>query len=645
MKFKFLPLSGKTAWQNNKPFIWFVLRLLFIFSVLKIIFYNYNFDLLFTGTETSNTAADKFKLIKWSLANDMLTILLINTALLFLLQLGNLLKVKISTRLILPFFVLLNSFAVLLNLSDIFYFPFHFQRASADLLYVLEHPLKLLLHYNIFIIIAFITAIVFILFLIWQIHKIFYRSFLNGAHCLLVTAILIMCILMAVLFKNNSTKILVPTYPMVELKSNQLQVVQNSFHTFLFSVFRNGEGVPSKNYMSDNECDSLFPIRKKLNLSYTDSVKKNVVLFIMESVPYDFFDTASPYKVTMPFFDSLLEKSTFYNNAFCYAHESNKGITAILAGIPTISDIPVYHSQFVNMPMTRIGSALKINNYHSFFCIGDDYDNFGFAKCMNWLGIEKYYSKEDIPNYKNLPAHSMGIQDEYVLHFLHQKIKQQQQPFFAIHYNISTHYPYDIPRSFSERLSGDYTAPMKSMMYYDYSLQQFFAAAKNDPWFKNTIFIFCSDHWMFPKGIKEVYNSYSGYRIPIIIYNPSVNQKKIVSNPVSQFDIMGTILAITGYKDSIISYGDNLSDSMSFKNLVFSKPASSLYQVTDSIYVLGFNITTDKPEYLYNYKKDNQLHENLLQNKNAAAILKSLSTQVKAFIQKAGLHYKGKVVK
>lgn len=49
----------------------------------------------------------------------------------------------------------------------------------------------------------------------------------------------------------------------------------------------------------------------------------------MESVPYDFFDSSSAYKVAMPFFDSLLQKSVFYKNAFGYSHESNKGITAI----------------------------------------------------------------------------------------------------------------------------------------------------------------------------------------------------------------------------------------------------------------------------------------------------------------------------
>ena len=645
MKLKLLPISGNTVWQNNKPFIYFVLSLLIIYSVLKIIFYCYNYHLLFTGAEANIFWADKFNLIKWSLLVDISVILAINSILLFMLQVGRLLPPKLSAWLILPFFILLNSFAVLLNLADIFYFPFHVQRANADLLYVLDHPLKQLFHFNIFIILAFVVLVAGILFLIWQLHKRLYHSFINGRHGNFITGILLLCTGISLFLRNSTTKILVPNYPMVELKSNQLPVVQNSFHTFSYSVFRQGEGLQIKQYMTDALCDSIFPIRKKLNISNTQNGKKNIVLFIMESVPFDFFDTSGAYKVAMPFFDSLLEKSTFYNNAFCYAHESNKGITAILAGIPTISDIPVYHSQYINMPVTPIGTALKKLNYQSFFCIGDAYDNFGFAKCMNWLGIDKYYSKEAVPDYKTLPAHSMGLQDEFVLNFFHQKINEQQIPFFAIQYNISTHYPYDIPASFAAGLPKKYTDPMKSMLYYDYSLQQFFTAVKTEPWFSNTIFIFCSDHWMFPTGIKGTYNAFSGYRIPVIIYDPSINKKKIINEPVSQFDIPGTILAIAGYKDSIISYGGNLQDRSSRKNLAFSKPNSTIYQVTDSSYVLGFNITGNKAEYLYNYKKDSELKENLLKNEKFSTVLRALTIQVKAFIQKAGLQFNGKPVK
>ncbi|MGB4843820.1 MAG: sulfatase-like hydrolase/transferase [Ferruginibacter sp.] len=645
MKFKLLPLSGKSVWQNNKPFILFVLCLLVIHSVLKIIFYNYNYHLLFTSHAISPSGFEKLNLIKWSLAADLLVVLGINSFLLFALTAGRLVHLSISKWIIIPAFTLLNSFAVLLNLVDIFYFRFHFQRANADLLYVVDHPFSRLFQQNIFIILIFFVALASIIYLMWVLHKRFFNRFIKGAYCYGITVMLIISFaVITVMAKTNFSKVLVPTYPMLQLSSNKLPVVQNSFHTFFYSVFRNGGQVPPKKYMSDAACDSLISIKKQFTINQTGSGKKNIVLFIMESVPYDFFDSLSQFKVAMPFFDSLLNRSSFYNNAFCYAHESNKGITAILAGIPTLSDIPLYHSQYINMPITPVGRALQQLNYTSLFCIGDEYDNFGFAKCMNWLGIDEYYSKESIPDYKKFPKHSMGLQDEHVLGFFNSKLKQQQQPFFGVHYNISTHYPYDIPDSFAATLPQNYTAPMKSMRYYDYSLQKFFSNAEKEAWFNNTVFIFCSDHWMFPEGVKGTYNAVNGYRIPIIIYDPTEQNKQVINRPVSQFDITGTILATAGYKDSIISYGGNLLDSSSLSPYVFSKPNSSIYQVTDEEFVLGYNIVNDKVEYLYHYKKDSGLKENLVAINRATEVLHKLTRVIQAFLQKTGNHFNGKKV-
>lgn len=645
MKLKLLPFTGKTVWQDNKPFIGFLFSLLLLHSVLKIIFYQYNHQLLFSGFEETNTVADKFNLVKWSLAYDLLVLFLINSGLLLLLQAGRLMPVKISAWLILPVFAIINSFAVLLNILDVFYFRFHFQRANADLLYVIDHPFKQVFHFNILIILLFSIIICGIIYWIWHLHKKLYTGFLNKRHCTLISVLLLFLILPAVVFRNSFTKILVPAYPLIELKNHQLPVVENSFHSFIYSVFRGGDAVLQKNYLPDTECDSVFPIRKSLQANTTKAGKKNIVLFIMESVPYDYFDSAGIYKLKMPFFDSLLQKSTFYNNAFGYSHESNKGITAILAGIPTLTDIPLYHSQYLNMPFTPIGIALKKINYHSFFCIGDEYDNFGFAKCMNWLGIDKYYCKEDIPGYNKLPAHSMGIQDEYVLDFFNQKINGQQAPFFAVHYNVSTHYPYDIPSDFAAGLPVDLSDPMRSMRYYDFSLQKFFSSAKNESWFMNTVFIFCSDHWLVPDDKHVSFNAVSGYRIPVIIYDPGVNEKKTSDQLVSQFDIMHTVLSIAGYKDSLISYGINLMDSSNVNKAVFSRASSTLYHTTDSSYILGFNYRNDRAEFLYNYKKDRELKFNLLKDMDAQNELNNLTLKMKAFLQKANRQYNNEAFK
>jgi phosphoglycerol transferase MdoB-like AlkP superfamily enzyme len=151
----------------------------------------------------------------------------------------------------------------------------------------------------------------------------------------------------------------------------------------------------------------------------------------MESVPADFFEDTSPYKVSMPFLDSLVNKSTYFSNAFSYSYNSNKGITAILAGLPTITDVPLYHSNYTSLSRTSIGTVLVKNNYSSAFFIGDNYDDFGFAKCCKWLGIQQYFCRQDIPGNSEMEKHSLGLHDEYVLNFMQQKLATMKQPFFA----------------------------------------------------------------------------------------------------------------------------------------------------------------------------------------------------------------------
>ena len=239
----------------------------------------------------------------------------------------------------------------------------------------------------------------------------------------------------------------------------------------------------------------------------------------------------------------------------------------------------------------------------------------------------------------------MGVQDEYVLDFMHKKINVLTPPFFAVNYNISTHYPYDLPASYTKKYPASYTSPMKAMSYYDHCLQLFFNDAEKESWFSNTVFIFCSDHWMAPDDNNIKFNAISGYRIPVIVYDPALNEKKRISQPVSQFDIMGTILSISGYKDSIISYGSRLPDSSYTGEYIYSRANASLFQVSDTAFVLGFNPTNNKAEFLYHYSSDNNLVENLLVIPSYSGIRNRLTKYIQAFLQKTGMQYNNSAFK
>ena len=72
---------------------------------------------------------------------------------------------------------------------------------------------------------------------------------------------------------------------------------------------------------------------------------------------------------------------------------------------------------------------------------------------------------------------------------------------------------------------------------------------------------------------------------------------------------------------------------------VFNRINDFLYQVVDSMYVLGFNIADNKTEYLYNYKTDKYLKHDLKDDLSYSIIRKALSDKIKIFYQKTILQY------
>jgi phosphoglycerol transferase MdoB-like AlkP superfamily enzyme len=181
------------------------------------------------------------------------------------------------------------------------------------------------------------------------------------------------------------------------------------------------------------------------------------------------------------------------------------------------------------------------------------------------------------------------------------------------------------------------------MQYYNDCLERFFNDASGQSWYNNTVFIFCSDHWAQPHKNKIKIDEVESFRIPIFIYEPSKERKEIVSSPVSQMDIMNTILYYGGLRDSFISYGTSLKDSLlNSHRTIFTKTNSAIYHSITENYVLGFDAINGKRVYCYEYKKDPERKYDLLKKPrfNGAD---SLILEMKAFLQTASVHYRKKL--
>ena len=192
---------------------------------------------------------------------------------------------------------MLNTILIFLNLIDIFYYRFHLQRADADLFFVLRNPF---LNSNLNVYLVLFAAIIILLFIGRFVYKGLQKMMIPDGEVnrFPITNVLLFTFL--ILTFLSGTKKLLPTYPLTQVEPVQLPLAQNSFFNFIFSIYRKKESlIPNINYMNIGQQQSLFSIHKK-NTNDT-APPKNIVLFIMESVPEDFLTPAVLIKLLCRF--------------------------------------------------------------------------------------------------------------------------------------------------------------------------------------------------------------------------------------------------------------------------------------------------------------------------------------------------------
>jgi hypothetical protein len=121
-----------------KPAFKFLIKVLILLSLIRCIFFIYN---LHSGQRLKiNNFSVALNVIGWSVFYDVCVISFLSLPLAFLLVIFK--KVKAIEKIILLIFSALFAFMLLLNITDIFYFPFKLQRADDELLYVLRNPFE-----------------------------------------------------------------------------------------------------------------------------------------------------------------------------------------------------------------------------------------------------------------------------------------------------------------------------------------------------------------------------------------------------------------------------------------------------------------------------------------------------------------------
>lgn len=287
--------------------------------------------------------------------------------------------------------------------------------------------------------------------------------------------------------------------------------------------------------------DSLYTFPKDTVTPVLTTTRPNIMLFILESWPGAVINAPTPPEV-MPEFHKMIKNGIYFDSCYATGYVSDEGIPGILSAFPTSGNVSILTIPQKTINLPAINQVMDSVGYQSGFIYGGAL-NFGniksyvFNKHFNVVRTDR-----DFP--AGLHRGALGIPDGVMAPFVADVINRAKEPFFYCWYTLSTHPPYDIPVPKWMDYGGKQQAFINTMHYADSSLGLFFKKIKNEPWYKNTLFVFVSDHshdsqYDYPKEHRD------RNAIPLLLYGDVIKPEwkgKIIHRITSQLDIAATLL-------------------------------------------------------------------------------------------------------
>lgn len=356
----------------------------------------------------------------------------------------------------------------------------------------------------------------------------------------------------------------------------------------------------------------------------------NVVVIILESFSKYFVQSLSgEEEKCTPFLDSLINSGTCYvaSNAYANARHSHEGNAAIMASVPSLMIDPFITSVYQSNTTISYAGILKKYGYHTSYFHAAKNGSMMLDVFTKGCGFDHYFGKDEYPDQKDFDG-NWGIYDDKFFPFFADKLSSFQQPFAATIFNLSSHFPYQMPPEYRKLFPEDKTKDPEIPMikYSDLVLKQFFEKIKSEAWYKNTLFVFSADHTYDELSKNGTY--LSKFAIPVLFFDPSdTSKKQRMEFPVQQVDIMPSILHYLNIPESFKAFGYSIFDPQAPRFAYNFE--QGLYQITEDNAMLQFN--GHEAIGFYDLIADPYQKNNLIKMNDPR--IEKLTARIKAIIQ------------
>lgn len=299
--------------------------------------------------------------------------------------------------------------------------------------------------------------------------------------------------------------------------------------------------------------------------------RPNVVIFLVESwASHKTSLSGNPLNPT-PEFAKIAKEGIYFSNFFVPHTGTAHSVFALMTGSP---DVQLGDTASRNP--TIINQHLLFNsfqNYAKFYMLGGS---------ASWRNIRALFSNNipDIQIYEegsyDAPRSDVwGISDLNLLKAANRVFSQQEDPFIAVVQTSGNHRPYTIPDDNDDftniepklepaRYGFDDSGEFNAYRLSDFNFGRFFALAKREAYFENTLFLFLGDHGIGGSSgehthPQETKLGLGSFRVPFVIYAPAlIPGGEVIETVASELDVMTTVASLTGHNHLNTSLGRDL---------------------------------------------------------------------------------------
>lgn len=306
--------------------------------------------------------------------------------------------------------------------------------------------------------------------------------------------------------------------------------------------------------------DSLFYASADAkNLSILKTKRPNVVIIMMESFTADLVKELGGETGVTPKFSQLIKEGYLFKHIYSASDRTDKGIVAVLSGFPSQAIKSVIKEDEKQFKLPSLMQEFNKQGYHSSFVYGGNLDFSNFRAYLISHHTHKIIDGSDFSI--NGEKSAWGYPDDLTFEQSMATLNTQKQPFFHSVMTLSNHEPFDLqtPYIFGNNNTAN---KFRSTSYFsDQALYQYFENAKQQVWYKNTLFIIVADHGHREPLEKHDIEDPERYHIPLLFLGGALKEEyrgKSNDKIGCQVDIASTLLNQMQLSDTTFHYSKNL---------------------------------------------------------------------------------------